>query len=119
MLTHKQLRAKALRDSEVQAEFEKTREEFALLEIPEGARRAGTHPGSSGREDRHHPVRRRADGVRPRQALAIHRHAFPLCRGARLQAGDPAGPPARASRELKSRPIPGGCPFPGLPDRPS
>lgn len=32
MLTHKQLRAKALRDSEVQAEFEKTREEFALLD---------------------------------------------------------------------------------------
>lgn len=30
MLTHKQLRAEALRDSEVQAEFEKTREEFAL-----------------------------------------------------------------------------------------
>jgi len=32
MLTHKQLRAKALRDSEVQAEFEKAREEFALLD---------------------------------------------------------------------------------------
>ena len=32
MLTHKQLRAKALRDSEVQSEFDKTREEFALLD---------------------------------------------------------------------------------------
>ena len=32
MLTHKQLRAKALRSGEVQAEFEKAREEFALLD---------------------------------------------------------------------------------------
>jgi transcriptional regulator with XRE-family HTH domain len=32
MLTHKQLRAKALRRSDVKAEFEKTSEEFALLD---------------------------------------------------------------------------------------
>lgn len=32
MLTHKQLRAKALRRSDVKAEFEKTGEEFTLLD---------------------------------------------------------------------------------------
>lgn len=32
MLTHKQLRAKALRRSDVKAEFDKTGEEFALLD---------------------------------------------------------------------------------------
>lgn len=32
MLTHKQLRAKALRRSDVKAEFENTSEEFALLD---------------------------------------------------------------------------------------
>jgi transcriptional regulator with XRE-family HTH domain len=32
MLTHKQLRAKALRRSDVKAEFEKTSEEFSLLD---------------------------------------------------------------------------------------
>jgi len=93
MLTHKQLRAQALKRPEVTAEFEKQIEEFALLdEFLRARSEQGLTQAEVAERIGTTQVCCRENGIWPREALALPRNFVEVRRGTWLQVGGAPGP---------------------------
>jgi len=92
MLTHKQLRTRALADPTVKAEFDKLSDEFSLLDEFLKARTSQGLTQAQLAERIAPPICRSTDGIRQWQALALIGNADQVRRRLKLQAGNLARP---------------------------